>query len=66
MKGRRQSDKGGGLTDYLIPPRVCATCGKPTSGGRHSSSMGEYHYDCRRDRSGRLIIVAEPNAEAAA
>jgi hypothetical protein len=60
--GRRGADKSYGLEDYLLPPRICATCGKPTSGGRSSSSPGEWHDYCRRDAKGNLLTREESAA----
>jgi hypothetical protein len=57
---RKGADKSYGLSDYLLPQRICATCGKPTSGGGHTATgAGEFHYSCRRDAKGNLLLRAE-------
>jgi len=65
MPPERASDKGGGLSDYLLPQRICATCGQPTSGGRNPGSAGAWHYDCRRDPQGHLIVKPTTEGKAA-
>lgn len=46
----RGSDSGKS-TPYTIPSQTCATCGQ--------SSRTAYHWDCRRDSSGRLLVKGE-------
>jgi hypothetical protein len=42
---------------YILPPRICATCGKPTAGsGKNPKASGEWHNDCRRDAKGNLLV----------
>lgn len=36
---------------YRVPDQKCATCGQ--------CSRGAYHWDCARDRSGRLLVKEE-------
>jgi hypothetical protein len=42
------SEKSG---SYVIPGQECATCGQ--------SSRASYHWTCRRDETGRLLVKEE-------
>jgi hypothetical protein len=49
----RTEQKRAGMNDsksvsYLVPDQMCATCG--------GSTRKSMHWDCRRDRSGRLLV----------
>lgn len=56
---RKREDELRGDSAYRLPNGVCASCGRPTATQTprdNTHGYGDFHYDCRRDASGRLIL----------